>query len=61
MPKINQAVLSFVIRILCIFIVGGLNAIAHAASGLSLPDAAVTVPLVGLAVSELDTWFVQYE
>ena len=63
MTKFQQALVSFGIRIV---VVGAVAAINYAVSSLSsgavqLPDGTVTVPILGLLLSEADTWLVNWE
>jgi hypothetical protein len=63
MTKSQQALVSFAIRIVAIAAVAVLD---YVSAGLSngtfqLPLPAVFVPIIGLVVSEADTWLVQWE
>ncbi len=61
MTKSEQAFLSFAIRIIVIGAIAILDYISKSLGGWNLPDATVTVPLLGLIVSEADTWLINWE
>ena len=59
--KVIQSLVSFGIRVLVIAAVAGLDYVIKNISSVGLPDPGITVPLVGLVLSEADTWLVDYE
>ncbi len=62
MTKTEQAIVSFVIRGLVIGCIAFLDYISKSLSSgaIQLPDPAITVPILGLIVSEADTWLVNW-
>ena len=61
MTKSEQALLSFGIRVVVIGAVAVLDYLVKNITSIGLPDAGVTVPVVGLILSEADTWLVNWE
>jgi hypothetical protein len=63
MTKTQQAFLSFVIRVGVIAAVAVLNFVSAGLTNgnLQLPIPAVLVPLIGLVLSEADTWLVNWQ
>lgn len=61
MTKTQQAFISLGIRVLVIGIVAMLDFIIKNLTSFGLPDANVTVPILGLIFSEADTWLVNWE
>ena len=61
MSKQKQALVSLLIRIVVIMVLAGLDFVIKNITTIGLPDPAVTVPLLGLMLSEADTWLVNYE
>ena len=59
----GQAVLDIAIKVGAVAVVAFLNAIATAVSNgsIQIPGGAFGITLVGLLVSQLDTFFVQYQ
>jgi hypothetical protein len=63
LPKWSQAVIHWAWVLLCVGIAAVLDYLVTALSNgaITLPDSSITLPLVGIALGELDTWFVKYE
>ena len=61
MSKTQQAFVSLGIRIVVIAAVAIVDYLVKNVTSLGLPDPTLTVPLVGLILSEADTWLVNYE
>jgi len=63
MTKTNQALLSLLIRVVVIGVVAALDFIVAGLSNgsVQLPIPAVLVPVLGLILSEADTWLVNWE
>ena len=61
MSNFKQAVVSLLIRCLVIGAVAVVNTLLASYKTISLPDPGLTVPLLGLILSEADTWLVDYE
>lgn len=63
MTKTQQALLSFFIRVGVIAAVAVLNFITAGLTNgtLQLPIPAVLIPLIGLVLSEADTWLVNWQ
>ena len=63
LPKWLQAVIHWVWVLVCIGILAVLDYLVKALSNgtIQLPDSTVTLPLLGIALGELDTWFATYE
>ena len=62
MTKKEQAFVSLVIRLVVIGAIAILDYLSKAltSGALQLPDPTVTVPVLGLIVSEADTWLVNW-
>lgn len=61
MSKTQQAFISLGIRLGVIAAVAVLDYLVKNLTGIGLPDATVTVPVLSLVLSEADTWLVNYE
>ena len=63
MTKTEQALLSFGIRVVVIGAIAILDYLSKSltSGALQLPDPTLTVPVLGLLVSEADTWLVNWE
>ena len=63
LPKWSQALVHWCWVLICVAIVAMLNYLVTALSNgtFTLPDPQITTPLAGIALGELDTWFVKYE
>lgn len=63
MNKYLQAALSLAVRVVVIGAVAGLDFLAKQVSGgaVQLPDPTITIPIVGLVISEADTWLINWE
>jgi len=61
MSKTQQAIVSLAIRVGVIAAVAVLDFLVKNLTSIGLPDASLTVPVVGLILSEADTWLVNYE
>jgi hypothetical protein len=61
MTKTEQALLSFGIRVVVIALVAALDFLIKNITTIGLPDPNITVPIVGLVLSEADTWLVNWE
>lgn len=62
LSSFKQSLLDIAIKVGATAVVALLNAIVTAATNgsLQLPDAALAVPVLGLVVSQLDSYFVQW-
>ena len=63
MTKSEQALLSFGIRVVVIGAIAILDFVSKSltSGALQLPDPTFSVPILGLLVSEADTWLVNWE
>lgn len=61
MNKTTQAFISLGIRVVVIGVVAALDFLIKNITTVGLPDPTITVPIVGLILSEADTWLVNWE
>jgi hypothetical protein len=60
MSKIAQAIVSLLIRLVVIGILAILDYAIKNITTFGLPDATITVPVLGLILSEADTWLIAW-
>ena len=63
LPKWAQAIIHLAWVLVCIGVMAALDYLVKALSNgtIQLPDSTVTLPLLGIAIGELDTWWATYE
>lgn len=61
MTKTEQAFVSLAIRIVVIGVIAILDYTIKNLTSFGLPDATITVPVIGLVLSESDTWLVNWQ